>query len=50
VPSYIFLLFKDIIHKCRKKLGIEWCDFVVYSNGIVVVDRILADTDYWKRS
>lgn len=25
----------------------EWCDFVVYSNGEVVVDRILADLDYW---
>jgi len=25
----------------------EWCDFVVYSNGQVVVDRILADLEYW---
>ena len=25
----------------------EWCDFVVYSNGEVVVDRILADLEYW---
>ena len=24
-------------------LGVEWYDFVVYSNGTVVVDRILAD-------
>ena len=29
-------------------LGVEWCDFVVYSNGTVAVDRILADADYWK--
>ena len=27
-------------------LNVEWCDFVVYSNGAVVVDRILADFDY----
>lgn len=29
-------------------LGVEWCDFVVYSNGMVIVDRILADADYWE--
>ena len=29
-------------------LGVEWCDFVVYSNGMVVVDRILADAEYWE--
>ena len=28
-------------------LGIEWCDFVVYSNGEIVIDRILADLNYW---
>jgi len=28
-------------------MGVEWCDFVVYSNGEVVVDHILADLDYW---
>lgn len=28
-------------------LGVEWCDFVVYSNGEIVVDRILADINYW---
>ena len=28
-------------------IGVEWCDFVVYSNGEVVVDRILADVEYW---
>ena len=28
-------------------LEVEWCDFVVYSNGCVIVDRILADLDYW---
>ena len=28
-------------------LGVEWCDFVVYSNGCVIVDHILADLDYW---
>ena len=28
-------------------IGVEWCDFVVYSNGCVIVDRILADLDYW---
>ena len=25
----------------------EWCNFVVYSNREVVVDRILADLEYW---
>ena len=24
-----------------------WCDFVVYSNDSVIVDRIIADADYW---
>ena len=28
-------------------MGVEWCDFVVYSGGEVVVDRILADCQYW---
>ena len=28
-------------------LGIKWCDFVVYSNGEIVFDRILADLNYW---
>ena len=28
-------------------LDVEWCDFVVFSKGEVVVDRILADLDYW---
>ena len=26
---------------------VEWCDFIVYSNGQIVVDRILADINYW---
>ena len=30
-------------------LNVEWCDFVVYSNGSVIVDRILADYDYWTK-
>ena len=25
----------------------EWCDFVVFSNNEVVVDRIWADLEYW---
>ena len=25
----------------------EWCDFVVHSNGEMVVDYILADLEYW---
>ena len=25
-------------------LNVEWCDFVVFSNGSVIVDRIFADT------
>ena len=29
-------------------LDVEWCDFVVFSNDIVVVDRIVADYDYWE--
>ena len=28
-------------------LDTEWCDFVVFSNDTVVVDRIVADYDYW---
>ena len=30
-------------------LNVEWCDFVVFSNGSVIVDRILADHDYWTK-
>ena len=25
----------------------ELCDFVVYSNGKIIINRILADLDYW---
>ena len=28
--------------KCNV-MNVEWCDFVVYSNGEVLVDRIVAD-------
>ena len=28
-------------------MNVKWCDFVVYSNGEVIVDRIMADYDYW---
>ena len=28
-------------------IGIEWCDFVVYSYGEVVVNHILSDLEYW---
>ena len=28
-------------------LDVEWCDFVVFSNDTIVVDRIIADYDYW---
>ena len=28
-------------------LDIEWCDFIVFSNDTVEVDRIVADYDYW---
>ena len=30
-------------------LNVEWCNFVVFSNGSVIVDRILADHDYWTK-
>ena len=30
-------------------LGVEWCDFVVYSNRAVIVDCILADVEYWSK-
>ena len=30
-------------------LNVEWCDFVVYNNGSVIVDRILADYVYWTK-
>ena len=26
-------------------IGVEWCDFVVYSNVCVIVDQLLADLD-----
>ena len=26
-------------------VGVEWCDFVVYSGGGIVVDRILANLE-----
>jgi len=25
----------------------EWCNFVVYSNGEVIINCIIADLDYW---
>ena len=28
-------------------LDVEWCDFVVFSNYTVLVDRIMANYDYW---
>ena len=28
-------------------MNVERCDFVVYSNGEVLVDRIVADHNYW---
>ena len=28
-------------------LGVEWCDFVIYSNEEIVIDFILANVDYW---
>ena len=28
-------------------LGVEWCDFVVYSNNTVIIERILPDIEYW---
>ena len=27
--------------------NVEWCDFVVYSKGTVIVDRIINDFGYW---
>ena len=27
-------------------LGVEWCDFVIYSNEEIVIDHILANVDY----
>ena len=28
-------------------LNVEWQEFVGFNNGLVVVDRILANYDYW---
>ena len=28
-------------------MELEWCDFVVYSGDVILVDRIWADLDYW---
>ena len=28
-------------------MSVGWCEFVVYTNGEVVVDYILVDLDYW---
>ena len=48
------LLYLPKKHQCYAQvqgemaiLNVEWCDFVVHSNGVVVVDRILADYIYW---
>ena len=30
-------------------LNVKWYNFVVFSNGSVIVDHILADYDYWKK-
>ena len=30
----------------RFRMNREWCDFAVYNDGEVVVDRILADLEY----
>ena len=30
-------------------LNVGWYDFVMFSNGSVIIDRILADYDYWKK-
>ena len=27
-------------------IGVEWCDFIVYSNGQIVVDHILVNIHY----
>ena len=48
--NYTFLVIIHTMHKCKGEMAIldvEWCDFVVFSKGEVVVDRILADLDYW---
>ena len=29
-------------------LGLDWCDFVVYSGNAVVVDRIMRDVSFWE--
>lgn len=29
-------------------MGLEWCDFVVFSGGDVVVDRVWFDPDFWQ--
>ena len=49
MATYIYHQSINITHKFRGKwlLGVEWCDFVVYSNGCVIVDQILANLDYW---
>ena len=48
----VTLLWKCLLHLPRDHpyfaremaiMNVEWCDFVVFSNGEVVVDRILAD-------
>ena len=28
-------------------MELEWCDFVVYSGDVILVDHIWADVDYW---
>ena len=30
-------------------MNVEWCDFVVYSNNEILIDRIIADYDYLVR-
>ena len=30
--------------------GMTWCDFVIYTNREINVDRILYNEDYWKNT
>ena len=34
-------------YKVMAIVNVEWCDFMVFSNGSAIANCILADHDYW---
>ena len=47
IICYILLIIHAQVQGKMAVLDVEWCDFVIFSNDAVVVDRIVADYAYW---